>query len=206
MRPSRQQHSASPHPSPQKATASSAAFAAVSSPHAPAGRQPGVDDKENLDCSLLARLLPTPVTSDKHPAGHPAVASRAAKRSRVQGKLALPAAARSMLTFFRFLLFITICIEETLLPLWRGVGDGGLLAGKRRRPAAEDGVPPSLQITALTHILLARSPAPYSPFPPRRALSPTAFSGTMARPAGAPCSHAQTGPPDSATSPVIVLY
>ena len=91
-------------------------------------------------------------------------------------------------------------------PLWRGVGDGGLLAGKRRRPAAEDGVPPSLQITSLTHILLARSPAPYSPFPPRRALSPTAFSGTMARPAGAPCSHAQTGPPDSATSPVIVLY
>ena len=108
MRPSRQQHSASPHPSPQKATASSAAFAAVSSPHAPAGRQPGVDDKENLDCSLLPRLLPTPETIDKHPAGHPAVASRAAKRSRVQGKLALAAAARSMLTFFRFLLFITI--------------------------------------------------------------------------------------------------
>ena len=96
MRPSRQQHSASPHPSPQKATASSAAFAAVSSPHAPAGRQPGVDDKENLDCSLLPRLLPTPETIDKHPAGHPAVALRAAKRSRVQGKLALPAAARSM--------------------------------------------------------------------------------------------------------------
>jgi len=95
---------------------------------------------------------------------------------------------------------------QALLPLWRGVGDGGLLAGKRRRPAAEDGVPPSLQITFLTHILLARSPAPYSPFPLRRALSPTAFSGTMARPAGAPCSHAQTGPPDSATSPVIVLY
>ena len=71
------------------------------------------------------------------------------------------------------------------MPLWRGVGDGGLLAGKRRRPAAEDGVPPSLQITALTHILLARSPAPYSPFPPRRALSPTAFSGPMARPARA---------------------
>ena len=108
MRPSRQQHSASPHPSPQKATASSAAFAAVSSPHAPAGRQPGVDDKENLDCSLLPSLLPTPETIDKHPAGHPAVASRAAKRSRVQGKLALAAAARSMLTFFRFLLFITI--------------------------------------------------------------------------------------------------
>jgi hypothetical protein len=47
------------------------------------------------------------------------------------------------------------------LPLWPGVGGGGLMAGKRRRPAAEDGVPPSLQIPPLTHILLARSPAPY---------------------------------------------
>ena len=71
-------------------------------------------------------------------------------------------------------------------PLWRGVGGGG----------------PSLQIPPLTHILLARSPAPYSPFPPRRALS----SGPMARPVRAPCSHPQTGPPDSATSPVMVLY
>ena len=67
-------------------------------------------------------------------------------------------------------------------------------------------MPPSLQIPPHTHILLARSPAPYSPFPPRRALSPTAFSGPMARPARAPCSHPQPGPPDSATSPVIVLY
>jgi hypothetical protein len=33
-----------------------------------------------------------------------------------------------------------------LLPLWRGAGGGGLLAGTRRRPAAEDGVPPTLQI------------------------------------------------------------
>ena len=79
-------------------------------------------------------------------------------------------------------------------------------SGKRRRPAAEDGVPPSLQIPPHTHILLARSPAPYSPFPPRRAHSPTAFSGPMARPARAPCSHPQTGPPDSATSPVMILY
>jgi hypothetical protein len=80
------------------------------------------------------------------------------------------------------------------------------MAGKRRRPAEEDGVPPSLQIPTHTHILLARSPDPYSPFPPRRAHSPTSFSGPMARPARAPCSHPQTGPPDIATSPVIVLY
>jgi len=56
-------------------------------------------------------------------------------------------------------------------PLWRGAGAGGLLAGTRRRPAAEDGVPPS-QMQPQTHILLARSPAPYSPFY-RRAHSPT---------------------------------
>jgi hypothetical protein len=118
-------------------------------------------------------------------------------------------------TFFRASLRNTLetplaslgrALPDVRKPLWRGVGDGGLLAGKRRRPAAEDGVPPSLQITTLTHILLARSPAPYSPFPPRRAVSPTAFSGPMARPARAPCSHPPTGPPDSATSPVIVLY
>jgi hypothetical protein len=42
-----------------------------------------------------------------------------------------------------------------------------------------DGVPP------LTHILLARSPAPYSPFR-QRAHSPTAFSGPMARPPPSP--------------------
>ena len=72
--------------------------------------------------------------------------------------------------------------RRELLPSWRGVGGGGLMAGKRRRPAAEDGVPPFLQIPPHTHILLARLPAPYSPFPPRRAHSPTAFSGPMARP------------------------
>ena len=75
----------------------------------------------------------------------------------------------------------------------QGAGDGGLLAGTRRRPAAEDGVPPSLQIPPHTHILLARSPAPYSPFR-RRAHSPTAFSGPMARP---PLSPAR--PPPSHT-------
>ena len=62
------------------------------------------------------------------------------------------------------------------LPLWRGAGGGSLLAGTRRRPVAEDGVPPSLQIPPHTHLLLARSPAPYSPFR-RRAHSLTAFSG-----------------------------
>ena len=60
-----------------------------------------------------------------------------------------------------------------------------LLAGTRRRPAAEDGVPPSLQIPPHTHIMLARSPVPYSPFR-RRAHSPTAFSGPMARPPPSP--------------------
>jgi hypothetical protein len=91
-----------------------------------------------------------------------------------------------------------------------GVVLGRGLAGTRRRPAAEDSVPPSLQILPHTHILTARSPAPYSAATPRRAHSPTAFSGPIARPppspAHAPCSHPQTGPPDSATSPVIVLY
>ena len=47
---------------------------------------------------------------------------------------------------------------------WRGAGGGGVLAGTRRPSAAGDGVPPSLQIPPHTHILLARSPAPYSPF------------------------------------------
>jgi hypothetical protein len=74
---------------------------------------------------------------------------------------------------------------ETFLPLWRGAGGCGLLAGTRRRPAAEDGVPPSLPRPPHTHILLARSPAPYSPFR-RRAHSPTAFSGPMARPPPSP--------------------
>jgi hypothetical protein len=71
------------------------------------------------------------------------------------------------------------------LPLWRGAGAGGVLAGTRRPSAAGDGVPPSLQIPPHTHILLARSPAPYSPFR-RRAHSPTAFSGPMARPPPSP--------------------
>jgi hypothetical protein len=86
----------------------------------------------------------------------------------------------------------------------------GLLAGTRRRPAAEDGVPPSLQIPLHTHILTARSPASYSPTTPRCPHSPTALSGPITRPppspAHAPCSHPPTGPPDSATSPFIVLY
>ena len=74
----------------------------------------------------------------------------------------------------------------------RCAGGGGLLAGTRRRPAAEDGVPPSLQIPPQSHILLARSPAPYSPFR-RRAHSPTAFSGPMARPppASSSLTHAR---------------
>ena len=46
-------------------------------------------------------------------------------------------------------------------------------------------MPPSLQIPPHTHILLARSPAPCSPFR-RRAHSPTAFSGPMARPPPSP--------------------
>ena len=70
-------------------------------------------------------------------------------------------------------------------PLWRGAGGGGLLAGTRRLPAAGDGVPPSLQIPTHTHILLARSPAPYSPFR-RRLHSPTAFSSPMAHPPPSP--------------------
>jgi hypothetical protein len=71
------------------------------------------------------------------------------------------------------------------LPLWRGAGAGGVLAGTRRPSAAGDGVPPSLQIPPHTHILLARSSAPCSPFR-RRAHSPTAFSGPMARPPPSP--------------------
>ena len=62
------------------------------------------------------------------------------------------------------------CSEQTSLFF-----SPGNIRGTRRRPAAEDGVPPSLQIPPLSHILLARSPAPYSPFR-RRAHSPAAFS------------------------------
>ena len=78
---------------------------------------------------------------------------------------------------------VTLKINNHSLQLfpWRGAGGGGVLAGTRRPSAAGDGVPPSLQIPPHTHILLARSPAPYSPFR-RRAHSPTAFSGPMARP------------------------
>jgi len=69
--------------------------------------------------------------------------------------------------------------------------------GRRHAPFSTD---------TASHTLLDRSPAPYSPFPPRRPHSPTAFSGPMARPARAPCPHPQTGPPDSATRPVILQY
>jgi hypothetical protein len=37
------------------------------------------------------------------------------------------------------------------LPLWRGAGGGGVLAGTRPPSAAGDGVPPSLQIPTHTH-------------------------------------------------------
>jgi len=47
---------------------------------------------------------------------------------------------------------------------WRGGGGGGVQACTRLQSAAGDGVPPSLQIPPHTRILLARSPAPYSPF------------------------------------------
>ena len=74
------------------------------------------------------------------------------------------------------------------LPLRRGVGDGGLLAGKRRRPAAEDGVPPSLQIpphATHTYCSLARLP-PTHPF---LLGAPTAFSNGIFRSDGAPCAR-----------------
>ena len=35
--------------------------------------------------------------------------------------------------------------KQSQLPLWRGAGGGGVLAGTRRQSAAGDGVPPSLQ-------------------------------------------------------------
>jgi hypothetical protein len=53
--------------------------------------------------------------------------------------------------------------------------------GRRQRGTAC----PHLYRYRLRHILLARSPAPYSPFR-RRAHSPTAFSGPMARPPPSP--------------------
>jgi len=88
------------------------------------------------------------------------------------------------------------------LLLWRGAGGGGVLAGTRRPSAAGDSVTPSLQIRPRTHILLARSPAPYPPFR-RCAHSPTAFSGPMSRPPPSPprppLSHMHTGWMVSAT-------
>ena len=77
----------------------------------------------------------------------------------------------------------------------------GLLLGTGRRPAAEDGVPPFLQIPPHTYcyvsketyysvkrdLLLARSPAPYSPFRWRAhslSLSHTALTNTLS------CTHA----------------
>jgi hypothetical protein len=50
------------------------------------------------------------------------------------------------------------------------------MAGTRQPSATGDGVTPSLQILPHRHMLLARSPAPYSPFR-QRPHSPTAFSG-----------------------------
>ena len=82
-----------------------------------------------------------------------------------------------------------LCTRD--LPLWRGAGGGGVLAGTRRPSAAGDGVPPSPQIPPHTHILLARSPTPYSPFR-RRAHSPKAFSGPMAPASLPPASSSFT--------------
>ena len=74
--------------------------------------------------------------------------------------------------------------------------------------ALRDTVPPSLQILPHTHILAARSPAPYSPTTPCRAHSPTAFSGLIAHPppspAYSPCSNPQAGPPDSASHSTVL--
>ncbi len=82
--------------------------------------------------------------------------------------------------------------QDQIVPLWRGADGGGVLAGTRRPLAAGDGVPPSLHTASHTHI--ARSLAwLYSPFR-RRAHSPTAFSGLMARP-----------PPSPPRPPVLVL-
>ncbi len=84
----------------------------------------------------------------------------------------------------------------------RGAGGCGLLADTRQLLASEDSVPPSLLIPTHTHILLARSPAPYSPFR-RRPHSPTVFSGQMAcqppSPPRPPPSHVHAGWMVSAT-------
>jgi len=76
---------------------------------------------------------------------------------------------------------VTFTVARKSTVLWRGAGGGGVQACTRRQSAAGDGVPPSLQIPPHTRILLARSPAPYSPFC-QGAHPPTAFSGPMARP------------------------
>jgi hypothetical protein len=90
--------------------------------------------------------------------------------------------------------FSTLCRDRessAAAASWRA-NDGG----RQRKTAC-----PLLYRYRLTHTYcsLAR-------LPPTHPHSPTAFSGPMARPARAPCSHPQPGPPDSATSPVIVLY
>ncbi len=55
------------------------------------------------------------------------------------------------------------CVHKHKLPLWRGAGAGGVLAGTRRQLAAGDGVPPSLQILyCLTHTYCSHARLPPS--------------------------------------------
>jgi hypothetical protein len=75
-----------------------------------------------------------------------------------------------------------------------GLGTPRRPGGTRRRPAALDGVPPSLQIPPHVRILTARSPAPYSPTTARRAHSPTAFFD--AAPASFPYACSSLPSPD----------
>jgi hypothetical protein len=90
---------------------------------------------------------------------------------------------------------LALC-ARILWPLWRGAVGGGLLLGTRRRPAAEDGALPSLQILPHTHILLARSPAarPFSHGIFRSdgapaSLAPASSSLTHARRMDCFCNH-----------------